>query len=297
MNFVIVLLFVKAILSLNCNLFDFSKSKVACALSCPLGTSQFSNFCLNSNQYISNSQVLTCSGTVSLDRTVCCGSKQYVEGTICLDCNGQVYSNGLACCPNDHYLDYSQGTPNCIQFQTGNCPTITYSFPYKICCPAQQLYNIATNNCASSFSLNCDSSLLICCPSGQMLEYSEQQYTCTSTCSWKSSSNLFCQGKYCNTQLSSILAGPNQFPSLMLSLNGKCCYGLDSSSNCIADPNACIASFANRGWSICCTSGQYYSISSGSCLADCTIGYVLLGFLCVTQNQAVDMRSMLGKPI
>jgi hypothetical protein len=90
--------------------------------------------------------------------------------------------------------------------------------------------------------------------------------------------------------------GPNQFPSALLSLNGKCCYGLDLNGNCLTDPNSCLVSFANRGWSVCCGAGQLYSVSTGTCLPDCSAGYVLLGVFCMTLGQGLDFRGILGQP-
>lgn len=81
-----------------------------------------------------------------------------------------------------------------------------------------------------------------------------------------------------------------------MSFNGNCCYGLDSNSNCLTGPNACLNSFANRGWSICCMNGQFYTISTGTCTPDCAIGYVLLAFFCVSQGKAVDFRGNQGQP-
>jgi hypothetical protein len=81
-----------------------------------------------------------------------------------------------------------------------------------------------------------------------------------------------------------------------MAFNGRCCYGLDNTSNCLPDPNACLSSFANRGWSICCGNGQFYMVSTGACTADCGIGYILLGFLCVAQGKGVDLRGTLGQP-
>lgn len=194
-------------------------------------------------------------------------------------------------------MDYTQGTPSCIPLQTGNCPSLTFSSQFKTCCPSQQFYNVASGTCSPSFGLNCNSTLAACCPNGQSLEYSEGGYICTGICSWKSSSGLLCQQKYCNTQGTPILSGSSSPISILMSFNnGKCCYGLDKNSNCLTDVNACLTSFANRGWSICCANGQFYTISTGVCTAECDIGYVLLGFFCVSQGKAADFRGNQGQP-
>ncbi len=173
MKIIISLVLIFSIYALECNIYDYSKGKIACALACPSGTTLINNnLCLTDSQFLIDSQVFICRGIVSSDRTVCCGDNKYLEGNQCLDCHGQIYNNGFACCPNDHYLDYSKTVPNCVQILSGNCPNIIYSSPFKVCCPNQQLYNVATGKCSATFGLNCDQNLLACCPSGQMLDYS-----------------------------------------------------------------------------------------------------------------------------
>lgn len=268
MQVIIVLLLLSAALALDCALYDYSKTRVACATSCPPGSIQLGNNCLANNQYLSNSLVFSCDGPVSSDRTTCCQEGQFLEGNNCLPCNGKVYSNGLACCPNDHYLDFTQTAPSCIQLQTGNCPAIALSSPFKACCPQQQLYNVATSACTSALGLNCDSALLACCPNGQFLEYSQQEYLCVSACSWRNGPGLLCQQKNCNNQLAAIASAHIPSPrmvSQLLAFNGRCCFGLDSSGNCINDGDRCLNSFANRGWSACCPNGLFFTVSTASC--------------------------------
>ena len=193
MKVIIVLFLLSVALALECALYDYSNQRVTCVASCPSGSVQFGNYCLASNQYISNSQVFLCDGPVSVDRTTCCKEGQFLEGNICLPSNGKVYSNGLACCPNDHYLHFTQPSPSCIKLQTGSCPSIVLSSPFKVCCPQQQLYNVATSTCTISFGLNCDTSLLVCCPKAQFMEYWQQKYFCVSACSWSNGPGLVCQ--------------------------------------------------------------------------------------------------------
>ena len=132
---------------LFCDLYDYSSAKVTCTTSCPNNSTRILNYCLTSKQYLAASQVLPCPGFVSSDRTICCAIGQYVSGTQCLTCNGQIYNDGKNCCPNDRYLDYSTAAGNCVRLYSGNCPSLSLSTPFKICCPSQQLYNLATRRC------------------------------------------------------------------------------------------------------------------------------------------------------
>jgi hypothetical protein len=158
--------------SLYCDLYDYSSIKVTCVASCPNNSVRILNYCLSSKQYIAGSQVIPCPGSVSADRTLCCPLGQYASGTQCLPCNGQIYNDGKDCCPNDRYVDYSTGIGNCVRLLSGRCPSLSLSTPFKICCPSQQLYNVASRRCEQTTGLSCDRNLQLCCPLNHYLEYS-----------------------------------------------------------------------------------------------------------------------------
>lgn len=74
-----------------------------------------------------------------------------------------------------------------------------------------------------------------------------------------------------------------------MAFGSNCCVGLDN-GNCIKSNDSCVASLANRGWSICCSDGSFYSPVTQQCVANCDQGIVILGFVCLSQSKALDLR-------
>lgn len=72
-----------------------------------------------------------------------------------------------------------------------------------------------------------------------------------------------------------------------MALGGQCCYGLSISSNCVLTEEECMSRTVNRGWSVCCEVGAFYSPASQQCSRDCS-GLVLFGSICLSANQALD---------
>lgn len=73
----------------------------------------------------------------------------------------------------------------------------------------------------------------------------------------------------------------------------QCCYGLSTTNTCIKNytANDCGKRFINRGWSVCCAFGLYYSISQKGCLDNCT-GYIILDMLCITNNSYLQLSGL-----
>jgi hypothetical protein len=73
----------------------------------------------------------------------------------------------------------------------------------------------------------------------------------------------------------------------------QCCYGLSTTNTCIKNYTAsdCGKRFINRGWSVCCAFGLYYSISQKACLDNCT-GYIILDMLCITNNSYLQLSGL-----
>jgi hypothetical protein len=62
---------------------------------------------------------------------------------------------------------------------------------------------------------------------------------------------------------------------LKLSVNSQCCYGLSDSGGCISSSANCQRRFMNRGWTVCCNAGQFYSPKTGKCSDQCS-GIIIL---------------------
>ena len=201
-------------LALVCSIYDYSDSTVRCVSACPQGTDRIGNNCLTPSQYLVNSQVFTCRGLVSSDHTVCCDPGHYVQDNTCKKCQGRIFNGGRSCCDGSHYLDYSSGTPNCVSLGGGACSGLTFTTPFKVCCPGGTGFNVATFQCENQNSLNCDFTVNGCCPAGQRLEYSDG-YRCLATCSWANSpsSSLLCLNKHCGSYGVPVRTGPLSYHS------------------------------------------------------------------------------------
>lgn len=191
----------------------------------------------------------------------------------------------------------------------GFCSSVTLLQTFKVCCPSSQFYNIYTKSCGSSNGNNCDQTNKICCPNSQKLEYISltNQFICVNNCNWAgiTGSGLYCELKYCNTNLVIIQSSPsllevynssafNQSNRLLIAYsNGKCCYGVSNASDCYTDKTDCGQRFINRGWGICCPSAYYYNFTTKSCLLTCN-GYILFNFLCITNNSFLDLAGNPG---
>lgn len=82
----------------------------------------------------------------------------------------------------------------------------------------------------------------------------------------------------------------------LMALNGQCCYGLNLNGQCIMSNASCMSTFANRGWSVCCSVGWFYSPSSSQCIELCDGGKVLFNSVCIQANLALDLSAQNGKP-
>ena len=82
----------------------------------------------------------------------------------------------------------------------------------------------------------------------------------------------------------------SKYENSLLSFNSNCCYGLDNNSQCIKDINSCLSTFVNKGWSICCTAGNFYSPANQNCVEDCEGGTVLFDSVCMSTSKALDLR-------
>lgn len=163
-------LFLRDVTAIECALYDYSQSKVACVQACPAGTTKVGSNCLSSFQYIVSGQVHLCEGYVSQDRSLCCPRQHYILEGACLSCRGQLYNNGLSCCANDQYLDYSTTTPSCQPLSTGPCAsTLKLNSIFKICCPSNGFFLLPSKQCVSSTGYNCDSENKVCCLQGQKI--------------------------------------------------------------------------------------------------------------------------------
>jgi hypothetical protein len=72
MIIIIIAAFVIIAHSLDCSLYDYTKSKVSCTNACGAGSEQVGNYCLLPKQYIASNQIYLCKGYVSTDRLICC---------------------------------------------------------------------------------------------------------------------------------------------------------------------------------------------------------------------------------
>ncbi len=117
-----------------------------------------------------------------------------------------------------------------------------------------------------------------------------------------------CAQKYCNANLGVIQAGQavsslysarkmENASSTLISFTTQCCYGLTSTGQCIQNytANDCGKRFLNRGWSVCCAFGLYYSVQQKACLDTCA-GYVILDMLCLSNNSYLSLNGAPGSP-
>ena len=156
-------------LGLICSTYDYSQPTVKCTTVCPSGTTLIGTNCLTASQYQLNSQILTCTGYVSADRSVCCPLGFYLQNNLCLRCRGQIFNNGFACCTADSYLDLTQDAPNCVPLSTGACPALGLSSIAKVCCQGNKFYHMALKQCIDPSGYNCDNVERICCGAAQRM--------------------------------------------------------------------------------------------------------------------------------
>ena len=76
----------------------------------------------------------------------------------------------------------------------------------------------------------------------------------------------------------------------------QCCYGLSTTNACIKNMSSfeCGKRFLNRGWSVCCSFGLYYSVRQRACLDSCTGGYIVLDMICVANVSFLQLNGLPG---
>ena len=92
--------------------------------------------------------------------------------------------------------------------------------------------------------------------------------------------------------------GPSE-DSGLIAFGDSCCVGLDSNSQCVKSRDSCMSRFANRGWSLCCQIGYFYSAGTQGCVSDCQGGAALFGVVCLLGAKTLDLtgsRPLEGTP-
>ncbi len=81
----------------------------------------------------------------------------------------------------------------------------------------------------------------------------------------------------------------------LFNFGSQCCYGFSSTNTCIRNYTAldCGKRFINRGWSVCCPFGLYYSVQQKACLDTCA-GFVILDMICITNSSYLQLNSIAG---